>query len=68
MEHCTQCQGLPTFHLPQAAHLAPLGPCITTKDEIENPHHLQVDGELRVNYITDYPATPSPSLSSQSAP
>lgn len=36
---------------------APLGPCIVTKDEIPDPHHLQirlwVDGELRVNYNTD---------------
>ena len=36
---------------------APLGPCIVTKDEIQDPHHLQirlwVDGELRVNYNTD---------------
>ena len=36
---------------------APLGPCIVTKDEIEDPHHLQVqlrvDGELRGNYNTD---------------
>lgn len=35
----------------------PLGPCIVTKDEIPDPHHLQirlwVDGELRVNYNTD---------------
>ena len=34
----------------------PLGPCIVTKDEIPDPHHLQirpwVDGELRVNYNT----------------
>lgn len=36
---------------------APLGPCIATKDEIPDPHHLQirlwVDGELRVDYNTD---------------
>lgn len=36
---------------------APLGPCITTKDEIPDPHHLQirlwVDGQLRVDYNTD---------------
>ena len=36
---------------------APMGPCIVTKDEIQDPHHLQVrlwvDGELRVNYNTD---------------
>ena len=36
---------------------SPLGPCIVTKDEIKDPHHLQirlwVDGELRVNYNTD---------------
>ena len=36
---------------------APLGPCVVTKDEIEDPHHLQVqlrvDGELRGNYNTD---------------
>jgi len=36
---------------------APIGPCIVTKDEIPDPHHLQirlwVDGELRVNYNTD---------------
>lgn len=35
----------------------PMGPCIVTKDEIPDPHHLQVrlwvDGELRVNYNTD---------------
>lgn len=35
----------------------PIGPCIVTKDEIPDPHHLQiqlwVDGELRVNYNTD---------------
>jgi 2-keto-4-pentenoate hydratase/2-oxohepta-3-ene-1,7-dioic acid hydratase in catechol pathway len=36
---------------------APIGPCIVTKDEVPDPHHLQirlwVDGELRVNYNTD---------------
>ena len=36
---------------------APIGPCIVTKDEVADPHHLQVrlwvDGELRVNYNTD---------------
>ena len=36
---------------------SPIGPCIVTKDEIQDPHHLQirlwVDGELRVNYNTD---------------
>ena len=36
---------------------APMGPCIVTKDEIADPHHLQirlwVDGQLRVNYNTD---------------
>ncbi|MFQ6026881.1 MAG: fumarylacetoacetate hydrolase family protein [Dehalococcoidia bacterium] len=36
---------------------APIGPCIVTKDEILDPHHLQirlwVDGQLRVNYNTD---------------
>ena len=36
---------------------APIGPCIVTKDEIQDPEHLQVrlwvDGELRVNYNTD---------------
>ena len=36
---------------------APIGPCIVTNDEIQDPHHLQVrlwvDGELRVNYNTD---------------
>lgn len=36
---------------------APMGPCIVTKDEIPDPHHLQirlwVDGQLRVNYNTD---------------
>lgn len=36
---------------------APLGPCITTADEIENPNDLVVrfwnDGELRHNYSTD---------------
>ena len=35
----------------------PIGPCIVTKDEIADPHHMQirlwVDGELRVNYNTD---------------
>lgn len=35
---------------------APMGPCIVTKDEIPDPHHLQirlwVDGQLRVNYNT----------------
>jgi 2-keto-4-pentenoate hydratase/2-oxohepta-3-ene-1,7-dioic acid hydratase in catechol pathway len=36
---------------------APLGPCVVTKDEVPDPHHLQVrlwvDGELRGNYNTD---------------
>ena len=36
---------------------APIGPCIVTKDEIQDPHQLQVrlwvDGELRVNYNTN---------------
>jgi 2-keto-4-pentenoate hydratase/2-oxohepta-3-ene-1,7-dioic acid hydratase in catechol pathway len=36
---------------------APLGPCIVTKDEVPDPHKLQirlrVDGELRGNYNTD---------------
>ena len=36
---------------------APMGPCIVTKDEIQDPHQLQirlwVDGELRVNYNTE---------------
>ncbi len=36
---------------------APLGPCITTADEIENPNDLHVrfwnDGQLRHNYNTD---------------
>ena len=35
---------------------APLGPCIATKDEVPDPHnldvHLRVDGELRGNYNT----------------
>lgn len=35
---------------------APMGPCIVTKDEIPDPHHLQirlwVDGQLRVDYNT----------------
>jgi 2-keto-4-pentenoate hydratase/2-oxohepta-3-ene-1,7-dioic acid hydratase in catechol pathway len=51
-----------TTELPIAAHksydtFAPLGPCIATKDEIDDPYKLQVqlrvDGELRVNYNTD---------------
>ena len=36
---------------------APLGPCITTADEIEDPNNLHVrfwnDGQLRHNYSTD---------------
>ena len=36
---------------------APIGPCITTADEIEDPNHLHVqfwnDGQLRHDYITD---------------
>ncbi|WP_089718648.1 fumarylacetoacetate hydrolase family protein [Candidatus Entotheonella palauensis] len=36
---------------------APIGSYIVTKDEVPDPHHLQirlwVDGELRVNYNTD---------------
>jgi 2-keto-4-pentenoate hydratase/2-oxohepta-3-ene-1,7-dioic acid hydratase in catechol pathway len=36
---------------------APLGPCIVTRDEVPDPHKLQlrlrVDGELRGNYNTD---------------
>ena len=37
--------------------MAPLGPCIVTKDEIAEPHHLNVrlsvDGQLRGQYNTD---------------
>ncbi|HAL49262.1 MAG TPA: fumarylacetoacetate hydrolase [Dehalococcoidia bacterium] len=52
----------PTTELPIAPHksydtFAPIGPCIATKDEIVDPHHLQVqlrvNDELRVNYNTD---------------
>ena len=52
----------PTDVLPISPHksyttFAPLGPCIVTKDEIDDPHNLQVqlrvDGELRGNYNTD---------------
>lgn len=36
---------------------APLGPCIVTADEIDDPNNLHIrfwnDGELRHNYITD---------------
>ena len=50
-----------TDSLPIAEHkshrtFAPIGPCITTKDEIEAPHNLgvqlRVKNELRVNYNT----------------
>lgn len=43
---------------------APMGPCIVTKDEIADPHKLQVrldvDGELRGQYCTDDMAHPIP--------
>ena len=36
---------------------APIGPCITTADEIEDPNYLQVqfwnNGDLRHDYVTD---------------
>jgi len=43
---------------------APMGPCIVTKDEIADPHNLQVrltvDDELRGQYCTDDMAHPIP--------
>jgi len=45
---------------------APLGPCITTADEIEDPNALHVrfwnDGQLRHNYNTDDMEHPVPEL------
>ena len=45
---------------------APIGPCITTADEIENPNDLVVrfwdDGQLRHNYNTDDMEHPVPEL------
>ena len=45
---------------------APLGPCITTADEIDNPNDLHVrfwnDGQLRHNYSTDDMEHPVPEL------
>ncbi|MPZ55880.1 MAG: fumarylacetoacetate hydrolase [Rhizobiales bacterium] len=45
---------------------APIGPCITTADEIENPNGLIVrfwnDGQLRHNYNTDDMEHPVPEL------
>jgi 2-keto-4-pentenoate hydratase/2-oxohepta-3-ene-1,7-dioic acid hydratase in catechol pathway len=45
---------------------APLGPCIVTADEIENPNDLHVrlwnNGELRHNYNTDDMEHPVPAL------
>ena len=45
---------------------APLGPCIATADEIENPNGLHVrfwnDGQLRHNYSTDDMEHPVPEL------
>jgi 2-keto-4-pentenoate hydratase/2-oxohepta-3-ene-1,7-dioic acid hydratase in catechol pathway len=45
---------------------APIGPCITTADEIDNPNDLVVrfwnDGQLRHNYNTDDMEHPVPEL------
>ena len=45
---------------------APIGPCIVTADEIENPNDLHVqfwsDGELRHNYNTDDMEHPVPKI------
>ncbi|MGE4324137.1 MAG: fumarylacetoacetate hydrolase family protein [Sphingobium sp.] len=45
---------------------APLGPCIVTADEIEDPNNLWVqfwnDGQLRHNYITDDMEHPVPEI------
>lgn len=45
---------------------APIGPCIVTADEIENPNDLWVqfwnDGELRHNYLTDDMEHPVPEI------
>jgi 2-keto-4-pentenoate hydratase/2-oxohepta-3-ene-1,7-dioic acid hydratase in catechol pathway len=45
---------------------APLGPCIVTADEIEDPNKLWVqfwnDGQLRHNYITDDMEHPVPEI------
>ena len=45
---------------------APIGPCIVTADEIENPNDLWVqfwnDGELRHNYSTDDMEHPVPEI------
>lgn len=45
---------------------APIGPCIVTADEIEDPNNLWVqfwnDGQLRHNYITDDMEHPVPEI------